>query len=222
MTMKKSGRSRTRRVGNRKAKSKDQVSLLQNAEAPASPSVWGVDDGVGLFPSMGAPQSFDAMTQETPITTPIQTQQIGRDTRLPPENRFLPQHEPRRGQSPEDVVGGAALQFVPAYEESTAVSLPPSSSKSPPDRTPSKSPPSKMPAKKTFRNSPKKNSNPDASWDAVIEADDNSLKGGRSKKKNRSTQKLVLRGRSEFSQIKMVEVFKYRKFQNAIFSPRRH
>ena len=159
MTMKKSGRSRTRRVGNRKAKSKDQVSLLQNAEAPASPSVWGVDDGVGLFPSMGAPQSFDAMTQETPITTPIQTQQIGRDTRLPPENRFLPQHEPRRGQSPEDVVGGAALQFVPAYEESTAVSRPVRPSLHQTDPRPNLRHP-KCPQRKPFETHPKRTAIP--------------------------------------------------------------
>jgi hypothetical protein len=116
---------------------------------------------------------------------------------LPPENRFVPQHEPRKGQSPENMIGTAALQFVPAYEEATTtpvVTTPsrtaPASNKGSPQKG-IKNNGSKSPTKRSSKaaskvllslNKPEASDAPDPpTWDAVIEADDSSLKSKSSK-----------------------------------------
>ena len=126
---------------------------------------------------------------------------LQQDSQVPAKNRFLPQHVPRKGQSPEDVIGQSALQFVPAYEESmtthntshntsisshnTSFSVENTSgrrlSRSPTSRSSRRSSPTM-----TYRNSPPPlGDEAEPAWDAVIEADDTSLKSS-SRRKNRS------------------------------------
>jgi len=149
---------------------------VSNSLKSSPPSVWGVQDDVGIYPS--TKQSLEI--RKTPQVDHVSTvnKQIG-SSALPPQNRFLPQYEPRKGQLPAEVIGSSALQFVPAFEESTL--------STPKDRL------DVAPNKKSTE---KKNKMPpftsndaidEVAWDAVIEADDCSLKskGSRGKPSRR-------------------------------------
>ena len=175
------------RLSKNRKKSNDQVALLSSPLPPPSHSVWGVQDNVGIYPTTRAAESYDRNTALSP--TPITTQTppaLGKSTvtKVPMENRFMPQYEPRKGQAPEDVIGGAALQFVPAYEEATTfpTQLPiqtiPSSRQSNAQSPVKKGSISKTPTSpKTFRKSASfENGNfddnsADGSWEAIIDAE---------------------------------------------------
>ena len=110
------------RLSKNRKKSNDQVALLSTPLPPPRPSVWGVQDNVGIYPTTRAVESFDRSTVISPTAVTNNTPPaLGKSTltKVPMENRFMPQYEPRKGQTPEDVIEGAALQFVPAYEEAT-------------------------------------------------------------------------------------------------------
>lgn len=145
---------------------------VSNSLKSSTPSVWGVQDDVGIYPS--TKQSLEI--RKTPQLNHVSTvnKQIG-SSALPPQNRFLPQYEPRKGQLPAEVIGSSALQFVPAFEESTM--------STPKDRLDVA--PNKKSTEKKIK-MPPFTSNDDideVGWDAVIEADDCSLKSNRSRGK---------------------------------------
>lgn len=172
------GRNRSKHIG------KEKQALLANSSPPPSPSVWGVDDDIALYPS-SSPSSFEnGPTVTTPVRSPSPS-----SSALPERYRFHPQHEPRKGQSAEDMIGTAALQFVPAYEEATShlikVAVPKrtASSHSPTKRQKPKEQPLLVPQ---VENS----SAPELpTWDAIIEADEGSLRSKSSKGSWRSRKK---------------------------------
>lgn len=164
-------------------KSNDKVGLLSHQSPPPSPHIWGVQDDLGIYPATTTSDNYEAtkVTTNSPRTTEghlLKKSIIS--SRVPLENRFMPQHEPRKRLAPEDLIGGAALQFVPAYEEATT----------PPTTIPIRSNPATEPSyslsptrknklihtaksPKTFRNSGSFDNTEDntasGSWDAIIE-----------------------------------------------------
>jgi len=170
------GRSRSSKGQRKTEKNKEKNNPQKNNSPSLSHSVWGVEDGIGLYPTTASSSEHQSMFERdsnataAPQAVPVKKT---RPSALPIQNRFLPQHEPRKGQSPVEVIGSAALQFVPSFEEST----------SHPTGRVSKDPLSQT---KTIFSSKKnkqryRNDCDAIAWDAVIEADDSSLKSMESK-----------------------------------------
>ena len=174
-----------RTIGRNRSKHSGQEikALLSNSSPPPSPSLWGVQDDVGLFPTV-SPSSFD----KGPKTSKPVRSLSPSNSALPERNRFHPQYEPRNGQSAEEMIGTAALQFVPAHEEATShhikISLPTrtSSSHSPTKRQKPKGQPLLLPHHEN-------SSAEQPTWDAIIEADEGSLRSKSSKGSWRSRKK---------------------------------
>mmetsp|Transcript_16298 Transcript_16298/g.23984 ORF Transcript_16298/g.23984 Transcript_16298/m.23984 type:complete len:137 (-) Transcript_16298:4427-4837(-) len=106
---------KTRRDTKKLSETSREKQQTSYSSQSSSPSVWGVQDGVGIYPS--TKQKSENKAPQGNSVSPA-TKQM-RPSALPPQNRFLPQHEPRKGEPPIDVIGSSALQFVPAFEEST-------------------------------------------------------------------------------------------------------
>lgn len=127
---------------NRKQQQRDQhLSLLANRSPPPSPSPFALqqhqhhhhqDPNVSaLFPGVATVHpvdSFDAammmaVESSSVVSSPPKAAAATNiNTRLPPQNRFLPQHQPKGGPAyePEEYCPTeGALQFVPAYAEAT-------------------------------------------------------------------------------------------------------
>lgn len=151
------------------SREKQEVSYSSQS---SSPTVWGVQDGVGIYPS-----TKQQSENNDPQTSSLSPARKLRPSALPPQNRFLAQHEPRRGQPPADVIGSSAMQFVPAYDESTF--HPPENNVSEVSTGKKRSPPRKGKVC-SFASSPDRD---EVTWDAAIEADDSSLKSNRSRGK---------------------------------------
>ena len=104
-----------RRLTKGRGRSEGRESLLLNSE-PAGDAFGGVKKGYRTASSNSGSSSggseFDvAMTAQQSLST---------GSRLPPSNRFQPQHRPRGSPTPKEEIGPSegVLQFVPAYDES--------------------------------------------------------------------------------------------------------